>query len=273
MHKASTGSDNPNHAMNLIALPAFTDNYVWMLHDGRDAVVVDPGEAAPVIAALDAQALRLAGILITHHHGDHIGGVNALRPRLPAPDRVWGPARESMPQPCHPLQEGDVVEVLGQRFEVLDVPGHTAGHIAFYCAALDGGGPLLFCGDTLFSAGCGRLFEGTPAQMHTSLSKLAALPGTTRVCCTHEYTLGNLRFALAAEPDNAAALAYRAWCEAERASGRPTLPSTVAREREVNPFLRCDQPALVAAAQRQGATARDEVSTLAALREWKNRFQ
>jgi hydroxyacylglutathione hydrolase len=260
--------------MKLIPLPAFADNYIWMLHNGRDAVVVDPGDALPVIAALTAQQLRLVGILITHHHGDHIGGVDALRPYLPPGESaVWGPAGETMPQPCIPLVEGNTVDVLGQRFEVLDVPGHTAGHIAYHCASLDGGRPLVFCGDTLFSAGCGRLFEGTPAQMHRSLSKLAALPAQTQVCCTHEYTLSNLRFALAAEPNNTATRDYQAWCTAQRAAHLPTLPSTIARERAINPFLRCDEPALIAAAQQQGASARDPVSTLAALREWKNRFQ
>jgi hydroxyacylglutathione hydrolase len=260
--------------MNLVALPAFTDNYIWMLHTDRDAVVVDPGDAGPVQAALSQQQLTLRGILITHHHADHIGGVDALRPLLSDPaSQVWGPAREAMPQPCIPLSEGDTVQVLGQRFEVLDVPGHTAGHIAYHCAGLAGGEPLVFCGDTLFSAGCGRLFEGTPAQMHASLAKLAALPGATRVCCTHEYTLSNLRFALAAEPDNHDTLAYQAWCTEQRQAQRPTLPSTIARERAVNPFLRCSEPALVAAARAQGASQSDAVSTLAALREWKNRFQ
>ncbi len=260
--------------MNLIPLPAFSDNYIWMLHNGSDAVVVDPGDASPVIAALKALQLRLAGILITHHHGDHIGGVDALRPFLVHREgTVWGPAGETMPQPCIALVEGDTVDILGQHFEVIDVPGHTAGHIAYFCASLDGRAPLVFCGDTLFSAGCGRLFEGTPAQMHASLNKLAALPANTQVCCTHEYTMSNLRFALAAEPNNAATHEYQAWCSSQRAANLPTLPSTIARERAVNPFLRCDQPALIAAAQQQGATARDPVSTLAALREWKNRFQ
>jgi hydroxyacylglutathione hydrolase len=259
--------------MHLIALPAFTDNYIWMLHDGREAVVVDPGDAAPVLEALDAQRLSLAGILITHHHSDHIGGVDALRNRLAQPEAVWGPVRERMPQPCQALNEGDQVTVLGQTFRVLDVPGHTAGHIAYHCESLAGGEPLVFCGDTLFSAGCGRLFEGTPAQMADSLAKLAALPGSTRVCCTHEYTLSNLRFALAADPHNIEAQRYQQWCLAQREADLPTLPSTIARERAVNPFLRCDQPALVAAAQSQGARGIDAVSTLAALREWKNRFQ
>jgi hydroxyacylglutathione hydrolase len=187
--------------MTLLALPAFADNYIWMLHDGKQAVVVDPGDAAPVEQALDRLALTLAGILVTHHHADHVGGVNALRPRLQGP--VYGPATERIPTPFVPLREGDEVSVLGLSFRVLDVPGHTAGHIA-YVQEDAAQSPLLFCGDTLFSAGCGRLFEGTPAQMARSLAKFAALPADTQVCCTHEYTLSNLRFAAAVEPGNAA---------------------------------------------------------------------
>jgi hydroxyacylglutathione hydrolase len=257
--------------MNLIALPAFTDNYIWMLHDGTDAVVVDPGEAKPVEAALDARQLTLAAILVTHHHGDHVGGVNALRPRLRGP--VHGPRREDIPEPYVAHDEGDVVEVLGLRFEVIDVPGHTAGHIAYFHAGANGDAPILFCGDTLFSAGCGRLFEGTPRQMHDSLSRLAALPGDTRVCCAHEYTLSNLRFARAADPVNPERDAYLAWCEATRAQGQPTLPSTIARERAVNPFLRCDEPGVVQAARAQGAAAADGTAVFATLREWKNNFR
>lgn len=256
--------------MNLAALPAFADNYIWMLHDGQQAVVVDPGDAAPVSAALDALSLRLAGILVTHHHADHVGGVDALRPRLEGP--VWAPAGEVTPEPHLPLADGDIIEVLGLRFGVIDVPGHTAGHIA-YLQQDETQTPLLFCGDTLFSAGCGRLFEGTPAQMFHSLSRLAALPGGTRVCCTHEYTLSNLRFAAAVEPHNAARQAYHAHCQAERDAGRPTLPSHIALEREVNPFLRCAEPAVVDAALAQGATGRAGPEVFAALRRWKDQFR
>ncbi len=256
--------------MNLVALPAFTDNYIWMLHDGREAVVVDPGEAAPVAQALDAGGLRLASILVTHHHGDHVGGIEALRPRLEGP--VWGPAREDIPTPYLPLRDGEHCEVLGLRFEVIDVPGHTAGHIAYYLPEL-GGAPLLFCGDTLFSGGCGRLFEGTPAQMHASLSRLSSLPGNTRVCCAHEYTLSNLRFAQAVEPDNAALAVYQAECEALRLDGVPTLPSSIACERRINPFLRCDSPAVVRAALARGAVSDSPTAVFAALRQWKNDFK
>jgi len=267
--------------MNLTALPAFSDNYIWMLDDGHAACVVDPGESAPVERALDARGLTLSAILVTHHHADHTGGVDALRPRLRGP--VWGPARERIPAPFTPLAEGDRVEALGLALRVIDIPGHTAGHIAFFADAVPAGAagspggaveaPLLFCGDTLFSAGCGRLFEGTPAQMHASLAKLAALPGDTRVCCGHEYTLANLAFARAVEPGNPALAGYLAWCEAERAASRPTLPSRIARERAVNPFLRCGEPAVVHSARERGATGSDPVAVLAALRSWKNEFR
>ncbi|MBK1616607.1 hydroxyacylglutathione hydrolase [Rubrivivax gelatinosus] len=256
--------------MKLVALPAFADNVIWMLHDGRDAVVVDPGDAAPVAAELDARGLRLGAILVTHHHPDHVGGIAALRARLAGP--VWGPAHEDIPEPFVPLAEGDAVDVLGQRFEVLDVPGHTAGHIA-YVQAGAAAQPLLFCGDTLFSAGCGRLLEGTAAQMAASLAKLAALPDDTRVCCAHEYTLSNLAFAAAVEPHNAAIEAYTALCQSRRASGQSTLPSKLATEREVNPFLRCRETAVVAAALAQGSRSQHEVDVFAALRDWKNRYR
>ena len=233
------------------------------------AVVVDPGDAAPVQVALRQLQLQLAGILVTHHHADHVGGVNALRPLLEGP--VYGPRKEKIPTPFEPLDEGDLVRVLGLDFYVLDVPGHTAGHIAYvqHGAAKQ---PLLFCGDTLFSAGCGRLFEGTPAQMHQSLSKFAALPSDTRVCCTHEYTLSNLRFAAAVEPGNAARAHYQTQCETLRADGQPTLPSSIGLELAVNPFMRCDAPEVVATASAHGSVDDSPVAVLTALREWKNRF-
>jgi hydroxyacylglutathione hydrolase len=257
--------------MEPIALPAFADNYIWMLHDGARALVVDPGEAQPVQAALDARRLELAAILVTHHHDDHVGGVDALRARLKGP--LFGPAREDIPQPFTPLRGGDRIEALGLAFEVLDVPGHTAGHIAYLHRPARGEAPLLFCGDTLFSAGCGRLFEGTPAQMHMSLSRLAALPPDTRVCCTHEYTLSNLRFAAAAEPGNRDIRSHAAWCEDLRARGRPTLPSTIGRELKINPFLRCNVAEVAASARAHGAANDEPVAVFAALREWKNEFR
>jgi hydroxyacylglutathione hydrolase len=260
--------------LTLTPLPAFDDNYLWLLDNGREALVVDPGDAAPVIAALDARGLTLAGILLTHHHGDHVGGVNALRDRLQGP--IYAPAREKMPEPVTRVHGGATVELLGLSFAVMDVPGHTAGHIAYFAAGVPGG-PLLFCGDTLFSGGCGRLFEGTPAQMHASLQSLAALPGDTRVCCAHEYTLSNLRFAREVDPANPALAAYAAWCEEERAAGRPTLPARLGTERQINPFLRCAEPALRESARRhapqQLPAVPSAVDVFATLREWKNGFR
>jgi hydroxyacylglutathione hydrolase len=256
--------------MNLTAVPAFSDNYIWMVDDGRNAIVVDPGEAGPVEAALDAKRLALAAILVTHHHADHVGGVDALRARLEGP--VFGPAREVVPQPCEGHVEGDLVEALGLRFEVIDVPGHTAGHIAFFNRA-GAGEPIVFCGDTLFSAGCGKLFEGTPAQMHASLSKLSDLPDATRVCCGHEYTVANLRFAQAVEPDNAEITRHAEACAALRAAGKPTVPSPIGRERRINPFLRVAEPTVVGAAVAHGASGRSGGEVLAAIRTWKNAFR
>jgi hydroxyacylglutathione hydrolase len=255
--------------MHLDALSAFVDNYIWMLHDGARAVVVDPGAAAPVQFALQERSLALVGILVTHHHGDHVGGIDELRDQLQGP--VWGPRRESIPQPYMPLDNGDHVEVLGLDFEVIDVPGHTAGHIAYYAAQAPGA-PILFCGDTLFSGGCGRLFEGTAAQKHASLGRLAALPAATRVCCAHEYTVANLRFALAVEPGNSELQEYAARCRELRSRGQPTLPSTIVIERRTNPFLRCAEPAVVRSARGHGADSDQPAAVFAALREWKNGF-
>jgi hydroxyacylglutathione hydrolase len=257
--------------MKFIPLPAFQDNYLWLLHDGQRALVVDPGDAQPVLAFLERSGLQLEAILVTHHHPDHVGGVDVLRDATGA--RVWGPARERLPEPVHRLAEGDTVSVLGVTFRVFDVPGHTAGHIAYYCDEIDGA-PLLFCGDTLFSGGCGRLFEGTPAQMHASLAKLAALPDATRVCCTHEYTLANLKFAKAVEPGNDELVHYFEHCERLRTQGLPTLPSSIGREKQINPFLRTRQAAVAQAAQAHGAAdPGDEVAVFAAIRQWKNEFR
>ena len=256
--------------MYLIPIPAFDDNYLWLLHDGKRALVVDPGDAGPVQRALEQHALQLESILVTHHHADHTGGVAALREAWGA--KVYGPATESIPQPYAPLEGGDTLTALGLDFEVIDVPGHTAGHIAFYTPEVNAK-PLLFCGDTLFSGGCGRLFEGTPAQMLASLDKLAALPGNTVVCCTHEYTLSNLRFAMAVEPENADLAAYQAQCIALRAQGKPTLPTSVAQELLINPFLRTRQPTIMTAARHFDASARDDTTVFAAIRQWKNQFK
>ncbi|MBK6853820.1 MAG: hydroxyacylglutathione hydrolase [Burkholderiales bacterium] len=261
--------------MNLVALPAFADNYIWMLHDGRQALVVDPGEAAPVMAALAAEGLTLAGILVTHHHGDHVGGIAELLGAHPAP--VWGPASETLPSGwASTVQRVDAsnrFDVLGLTWQVLDVPGHTAGHVAYFCADTCLDEPVLFCGDTLFSGGCGRLFEGTAAQMWSSLLALSALPDTTLVCCAHEYTLSNLRFAGAVEPGNAELGRYTSHCQSLREAGHPTLPARLARERMINPFLRCEQPDVQAAGLARGAATSDPVAIFAALRQWKNDYR
>ncbi len=257
--------------MNLIALPAFADNYIWMLHEGAMAWVVDPGDAQVVKAALEQHCLQLQGILLTHHHADHTGGVDELRQATGC--QVIGPAFETMPEPLERMSGGQIVHVLGYAFKVMDVPGHTAGHIAYFCAEFDGS-PLLFCGDTLFSGGCGRLFEGTPAQMLASLDSLAALPGDTRVCCTHEYTLSNLRFARVVEPENLELLAYELQCISMREQGLPTLPSCIAIEKKINPFLRSREPTVAQAALLlQNPQASGDVALFAALREWKNNFR
>lgn len=255
--------------LSLVALPAFDDNYIWMLHDTKQALVVDPGDAEVVFDALRRLSLRLEAIFVTHHHVDHTGGVDALRQATGA--SVYGPLTETMPEPIRRLQGHDKVQAMGLTFDVMDVPGHTAGHIAYYCAKFEGA-PLLFCGDTLFSGGCGRLFEGTPAQMLTSLNQLAALPGDTRVCCTHEYTLSNLKFARAVEPNNQALIKYQQQCVAMREANMPTLPSTIARELDINPFLRCDQAEVVQAAQQFDPAAADSVAVFTAIRQWKNNF-
>jgi hydroxyacylglutathione hydrolase len=258
--------------LNLVALPAFDDNYIWMLHDGQRALVVDPGDSEVVLAALKRLSLRLETILVTHHHVDHTGGVDVLRNTTGAD--VFGPLIETMPEPIRRLTGGDKVQAMGLTFNVMDVPGHTSGHIAYYCDSTSnlGGAPLLFCGDTLFSGGCGRLFEGTPAQMLTSLTALAALPSHTRVCCTHEYTLSNLKFARAVEPNNAELIQYQQQCMVLREANLPTLPSTIARELQINPFLRSDQAEVVHAAQQLDPTATDAVAVFAAIRQWKNNF-
>lgn len=256
--------------LRLTPIPALSDNYIWALDDGRHACVVDPGDDAPVMAWLEANGLALQTILLTHHHADHTGGVPALVQHTGA--KVWGPAFEHLPQGVERLTGGQTVAVLDQRFEVIDVPGHTAGHIAFFGGQAQGA-PLLFCGDTLFSGGCGRLFEGTPAQMWQSLSTLAALPGPTWVCCAHEYTLSNLRFAQAVEPQNAALQAHITHCQARRQQDLPTLPSTVTLEQQINPFLRVGEPAVRQAALSKDANANNPRLVFATLRAWKDQFK
>lgn len=254
------------------ALPAFADNYIWLLQDdqNRRCVVVDPGDAAPVQAWLDAHAdWTLEAILTTHHHADHVGGVATLKAKTGA--RVFGPAQEKIPALDQPLNDGQRIEVLGLDFEIIDVPGHTLGHIAYFHA--DAELPWLFCGDTLFAGGCGRLFEGTPQQMFDSLSRLAALPEATQVYCAHEYTLSNLRFAQAVEPENPQVAARLAQVIAWREEERISLPSQIGLERQTNPFLRCGEASVERTLdQRGGAQARTSCESFAALRSWKNSF-
>ncbi|QNA88966.1 hydroxyacylglutathione hydrolase [Massilia sp. Dwa41.01b] len=258
--------------LTVLTVPAFKDNYLWLIHDGVHAAAVDPGDSGPILASLADHGLRLTAILLTHHHADHIGGVRDLLARFPVP--VYGPRNDGIDEVKHPLGEGDrvVVPGLDLELEVLEVPGHTLGHIAY--VRRTPGLHWLFCGDTLFAGGCGRLFEGTPAQMAASLDKLARLPGDTEVYCAHEYTLSNLRFAQAVDPDNAA-LALRMRDEsAKRAAGLPTVPSSIGLERSTNPFLRYRDPAIVAslvAAGKLGEGAAP-VEAFAVLREWKNVF-
>lgn len=261
--------------MRLRALPSRQDNYIWTLADdtGR-AIVVDPGEAAPVLEAA-AAGLEPVAILLTHHHYDHVDGTAALLARWPHLP-VFGPADGRIEVPVRTLTEGDRLELLGLEVTVLAVPGHTLSHLAFHVTEPDTGGTgggWLFCGDTLFSLGCGRLFEGTPDQMHASLMRLAALPDATAVCCGHEYTLSNAAFARAVDPDNAALQRRTEEAQVMRESGHPSLPSTLASERACNPFLRCDAQAVVnAVAGWLGRPAGDATGTFAALRRWKDGF-
>ena len=253
--------------LEIVPLPAFQDNYIWTLRSGTQAAVVDPGEARPVQDYLAQEGLSLVAILATHHHPDHVGGIAELVGRNKVP--VFGPKGEPIPALTHPVGQGDsaVIPALDASFSVLDIPGHTRAHVAYY------GLGSLFCGDTLFACGCGRVFEGTAAQMLDSLSKLAALPDETKVYCGHEYTLANIRFARAVDPGNADLAAREERAQRLRDAGRPTLPSTLGEERATNPFLRCAEPAVVESANKYlGARIADPVRFFAAIRDWKNKF-
>lgn len=249
----------------IIAIPAFRDNYIWALRAGREAAVVDPGDATPVLAWLGQERLDLKAVLVTHHHQDHQGGLSVLVRQLPGL-AVFGPAAESITGLNQPLQGGETLRVLGQPVQVLSVPGHTRGHLAYLSD------DALFCGDTLFGAGCGRLFEGTPEQMFATLEKIAALPDTTRIFCAHEYTLQNLAFAARVEPDNPAIAARIRTCEALRQMGRATVPSTLAEEKATNPFLRHGVAAVAAQARQRDPGALAPAQVFAALRAWRDEF-
>jgi hydroxyacylglutathione hydrolase len=267
------GSAPRTGPLHILPVPAFNDNYLWLMHDGRHAAVVDPGDAEPILAALREHGLALTAILLTHHHRDHIGGVPTLLQRFDMP--VFGPRGDGIAAVTRPLGEGDRITVpgIGVELAVLDVPGHTHGHIAYAGGGTEGR-PWLFCGDTLFAGGCGRIFEGTPAQMAASLDKLAALPPDTQVFCAHEYTLSNLRFALAVEPDNAALRSRMEVETGKRQHGLPTVPSTIAVERATNPFLRYREQGIARRLAAEGKVAADAapLAVFAALREWKNHF-
>ena len=257
--------------LHVTPVKAFSDNYIWLLRgaaDPKKVAVVDPGDAAPVQRFLRENQLHLAAILITHHHADHVGGVETLVQEHRAP--VFGPASETIPGNPQRLKGGDRIDVpgLGLQFSVLDIPGHTAGHIAYV------GHGAVFCGDTLFSAGCGRLFEGTAEQMTASLSKLSALDPNTLVYCGHEYTVSNLRFAKTVEPGNPDIAAHMQRCLGKRERDEPTVPSTLALEHSVNPFLRCASDTVKQAAEAHTGHALDSnVAVFAAIRAWKDGFR
>jgi hydroxyacylglutathione hydrolase len=254
--------------LHIAPLPALTDNYIWLLHDDSgDAIVVDPGDADIVELALAEQKLRLCAVLLTHHHHDHIGGAAALRRRHNVP--VYAPEDERIAEATHRVGDGDFVELTSpaMRFEVIAIPGHTLSHIAY------SGAGLLLCGDTLFSLGCGRLFEGTPAQMLASLDRLSTLPDTTLVCAGHEYTEANGRFAQTIEPDNSHLRQRLMEVAALRTSCRPTLPVTLRSELETNPFLRVDADAVVEWCRKQHGIGADRVARFAAIRKAKDGFR
>lgn len=264
-------------------IPAFSDNYFWVICDNSSAsaVVLDPGDAGPVVKYLQSQCFDLKAILITHRHYDHVDGIPELSAQYPQAD-VYGPVGERIPGVKYTLVEGDTINFSDYgfaayelTFKVLDVPGHTEGHIAYYAAngIKSGGAPVLFCGDTMFAAGCGRLSGGTAEQLYYSLKKLAALPESTEVYCTHEYTLSNLSFARAVEPENKHIELREKKVREVRKNNQSSLPSNIKVELETNPFLRVGEPQVQAAVQKNIAqTLEGEAAVFAALRKWKDRF-
>lgn len=255
--------------INIEPIAAFSDNYIWCIHDGTTAWIVDPGDAVPVVRFLRTRQLHLKGILITHHHADHIGGIDELLLRFNI-SIIYGPQNPAIEQVTHRLKEGDSIDVLGQQFSILEVPGHTLDHIAYVAREMTP--PLLFCGDTLFAGGCGRLFEGSAEQMLGSLKKFKQLAKDTRIFCAHEYTAPNLRFAQAVEPDNLAIKRRTQDVARMRADDQPTLPSNLALELETNPFLRTEQRSVQLAALRHSPQSDNEIEIFAAIRRWKDQF-
>ncbi|TQV86761.1 hydroxyacylglutathione hydrolase [Aliikangiella coralliicola] len=259
--------------MAITPIPAFNDNYLWLLDNGVDAIVVDPGDAAPVDAYLKSNNLNLAAILITHHHGDHIGGVPRLKQMYGC--RTYGPSNDSVNGLDYRLDQGDsiTIEELGLSFQVIDVPGHTRGHIAYFMPESSLCTNGLFCGDTLFSGGCGRLFEGTPQQMWQSMQKILSLPENTKIYPAHEYTLSNLKFASEVEPQNQHLTHYIEKVKALRELNQPSLPSELSVEKQVNPFLRIREPSVISSAMHR--VSRDTLSepeVFAVIRQWKDSF-
>ncbi len=257
-------------------IPAFSDNYFWIIHNGKSAIIVDPGDAAPVLSYLNLHELDLCAILLTHHHEDHIGGVTGLLKKATKSIPVYGPLAElqsgRIPFITRGCKQGESILLpeLNLSFDVIEVPGHTRGHIAYYNAETGS----LFCGDTLFAGGCGRLFEGTPAQMVNSLHKIMALSPNTKIYCAHEYTLANLRFALAVEPNNTALQTRFDDASRTREKGLPTIPSHLDLELQTNPFLRSTSPEIITTLQhnKKLTGAADELAVFTAVREWKNTF-
>ncbi len=253
--------------MEIIALRAFADNYIWALRRDGHVAVVDPGDAAPVIKYLQKSGDRLCSILVTHHHRDHVGGLQALTERFAVP--VFGPAAEPISGLTHLLAGGENIHVPGINtdFEILDVGGHTRGHVAYYRPK------VLFCGDALFTLGCGRLFEGTAQQMFESLQRMASLPRDTLMYCAHEYTRSNLPFALTVDPDNPFLLSRAERLRPMIDAGIPTVPAQLGEEVDSNPFLRCGSPAVIAAAEQfRGKPLQGPVEVFATIREWRNDF-
>jgi len=252
--------------LTITAIPALQDNYIWLLQQERHAVAVDPGEAAPVLDFLHANGLRLEAILCTHRHHDHVDGIEELRGVYNVP--VYGRSHPKNPHITHDLHEGDRLrlDALDIVFDIIEIPGHLDDHIAFIAPG------MVFCGDVMFGAGCGRNFEGTLAQLHHSLQRLAALPDDTRVYCAHEYTAYNIPFALACEPDNPDIQQRFAETHRLRAANCPTVPSTIALEKATNPFLRCTQPELIRTLRAQGLADTSELAVFTALRDWRACF-